>query len=83
MINAIPIFGWLLDLIFKISLAVPFWIIWTGCGIGERFFWFLPQEYKTPRFWECVGLFIVVPIIYWIFVPKLVSVTLTNNNEKK
>ena len=63
MLNVIPVVGWFLDLAFSISLAVPFWLIWTVCGIGEKYFGFLPPVYLYPSFWNCVGVFIVVPII--------------------
>lgn len=49
-LNCIPIFGWLLDLGLNISLAVPFYIIWTRFGIGEKYFYFLPEIYKNPSF---------------------------------
>ena len=81
MLNVVPIFGWLLDIGFKISLAIPFWIIWVGFGIGDTYFDFLPAIYRNPGFWDCVGVFIVVPIIYGIFVPTIVSVN--QSVEKK
>ncbi len=76
--NAIPVVGWILDFVLKISLAIPFWFIWTRCGLGEKFFYFLPKIYQTPGFWETVGLFIAVPILNLIFMPKIVSVRQTN-----
>ena len=82
MINAIPFLGWIIDLVFKISLAIPFYIVWTGFGIGKKFFRFLPPVYLEPSFWDCVGVFIVVPIVYGIFVPKIVSVSQTVEKNK-
>jgi hypothetical protein len=78
MLNVIPVLGWLVDLGLKISLAVPFWIIWTNFGVGEKFFYFLPQVYIAPGFWECVGVFIVFPILKVIFIPQLVWVNQSN-----
>lgn len=75
MLNAIPFAGWFLDFVFKVSLAIPFWFIWTVCGIGHAYFDFLPARYLDPGFWDCVGVFIVVPIAYGIFVPKIASVS--------
>ena len=75
MINMIPGVGWLLDFVSKVSLAVPFWFIWTLCGIGDRFFYWLPPVYLRPGFWDCVGIFIVVPILHWLVVPKLAKVS--------
>ena len=60
------------------SLAVPFWIIWTNYGIGRKFFYFLPEVYLSPGFWECVGIFIVAPIVKKLITPTLVSVSQTN-----
>lgn len=74
MLNQIPILGWLLDFGLKVSLAIPFWLIWTVGGIGNMYFDFLPAKYQSIPFWHCVGLFIVIPIIYGIAVPKLVSI---------
>ncbi|KKP78725.1 MAG: hypothetical protein UR78_C0016G0019 [Candidatus Moranbacteria bacterium GW2011_GWF2_35_39] len=81
MLNAIPIVGWLLDLIFKTSLALPFWLMWTKFGLGGKYFYFLPQIYHEPSFLNCLGLFIAVPILYRIFIPTLVSVSQTNKNN--
>lgn len=81
--NALPIIGWLLSLFFAASLAVPFWLIWTCAGIGERYFYWLPQVYLSVPFWHCVGLFIVCDIIKQSFIPKFASVTQTNGKESK
>lgn len=75
MINAIPFLGWGMSLFFSISLAIPFWFVWTVCGIGDTYFYFLPYVWRTPGFWACVGIFIAVSIIKAVFVPKLVSVS--------
>ena len=74
MLNAIPFVGWGMSLFFSISLAVPFWFVWTVCGIGETYFYFLPAVWRTPGFWACVGIFMVVSIIKVVFVPKFASV---------
>lgn len=75
MINAVPVVGWGLSLLLNISLAIPFWIVWTGCGIGETYAYFLPPVYRAPGFWACVGIFIAMSIIKTVFVPKLVTVS--------
>jgi len=82
MLNAIPIFSWWLSTaFFAISLAVPFWIVWTVCGIGATYFYFLPPVWQTPGFWACVGIFISVSIIKGVFVPKLVSVSSSSSKK--
>jgi hypothetical protein len=79
--NSIPVIGWLLSVIFTTSTALPFWIAWTNCGIGERYFYFLPEVYHDVPFWDCVGVFLVVGIIKGVFVPKIASVSQTNNQK--
>lgn len=81
MLNGLPFVGWAIDLFVKISLSVPFYIIWTGFGIGRRFFYFLPDTYLEPEFWNCVGVFIVVPILKGIFVPHIVTVSQNNSTK--
>lgn len=75
MINAIPVIGWVISLVLMASLAVPFWFIWTVCGIGATYAYFLPAVYLAPGFWHCVGVFIVVGILKAVFVPKVANVT--------
>jgi hypothetical protein len=75
MINAIPVIGWAISLFFMASLAVPFWFIWTVCGIGATYAYWLPAVYLAPGFWHCVGVFIVVSIIKRVFVPTIASIT--------
>lgn len=82
MLNAIPVFGWMLDFFFKASLAVPFWIIWTGFGVGETYAYWLPPVYQHPGFWSCVGIFICMGIIHTIFVPKFVSSSSSSEVKK-
>jgi hypothetical protein len=77
MLNALPFVGWAMSLFFAISLAVPFWFVWTVCGIGATYFYFLPPVWQGPGFWACVGIFISVSIIKAVFVPKLASVSTT------
>lgn len=71
MLNAIPVIGWFFSAFFSISLAIPFWFIWTVCGIGERYAYWLPTIYLHPGFWDCVGIFISMSIIKLVFIPSL------------
>ena len=82
MINAIPVIGWFLSLFFSISLAVPFWLIWSVFGIGQTFAYWLPPVYLHPGFWECVGVFIVVSIIKLVFIPRIASVSSESSTKK-
>jgi hypothetical protein len=80
-VNAVPIIGWFLSILVSTSLSVPFWFFWTVCGIGEKYFYFLPPVWKSIPFFECIGLFIAVSIIQAVFVPKLVTVSQTTKSE--
>ncbi len=82
MLNSIPIVGWLIDFILKVSLAIPFWVIWTVYGLGARYFYFLPQVYLNVPFWHCVGLFMILPILKTMVVPNFASVSQSNENKK-
>jgi len=73
--NAIPVIGWTLSLLFNTSVAVPFWIIWTACRIGEKYFYFVPETYRVIPFWNCVGLFMVIGILKSVLIPQIVSVS--------
>lgn len=75
MLNALPFVGWFLSLFFSISLAVPFWIAWTVCGIGKEYFYFLPPVYHEIGFWASVGIFMVLSILKAVLVPRFVSVS--------
>lgn len=79
MLNAIPIFGWILDLMVKASLAVPFYFVWNG--LAPIYLPMLPERYLDLPFWHIVGIFIVVPILKLVFVPTFVHVTQTNKAE--
>lgn len=81
MINSIPVLGWAISVVCSISLAIPFWICWTLCGIGDRYFDFLPVEWQVIPFWDCVGLFIVLSIIKGL-VPQIASVSQRVKAEK-
>ena len=68
MLNAIPLFGWLLSFLLSISLAIPFWLIWTVFGVGEMFD-FLPVQFHAPGFWLTVGLFMCLSIFRAVALP--------------
>jgi len=81
MLNAIPIFGWFLSVAFAISLAVPFWFLWTVCGYGATYAYWLPNIYLHPGFWDCVCIFILMSIIHAVFIPKFASATAESKKD--
>lgn len=81
MVNALPIIGWILSFVGSVSMAIPFWFLWTAQKFGEKYFYFLPDLYKSIPFWDCVGLFIVLSILRAILLPRFASSN-TNNSKK-
>lgn len=77
--NSIPVLGWFLSFVANVSLAVPFWLCWTVCGIGATYFTCLPPVWQAIPFWNCVGLFLCASVVKTVFVPKLASVNQTNS----
>jgi hypothetical protein len=75
MLNALPFVGWFLSLVFNVSLAVPFWFCWTVCGVGAKYFYWLPNVYQSIGFWPAVGLFMVLGILKGVLVPNLASIS--------
>jgi len=78
MINKIPIIGWLLSILTSISLSLPFWLCWTKFGIGEKYFYQLPELYQSIPFWDCVWLFIVIGILKGTLIPSLAKINQSN-----
>jgi hypothetical protein len=79
MINAIPILGWIISFLVSCSLAIPFWIVWNS--LAPVYFYWLPNVYQNIPFWHCVGLFILMPLLKHMVVPKIASVSTTQNNK--
>jgi len=80
MLNAIPVLGWLLSAIVAMSLSVPFYFIWNS--LAPTYFYWLPAVYLAIPFWDCVGLFMIIPILKLMLVPKFVYPS-TSLPEKK
>ena len=36
--NRIPVLGWIASFFLNLFLSIPFWFVWTVCGIGRHFF---------------------------------------------
>lgn len=73
MIARMPFIGPIIQFVCEVSMAIPFWIAWDLCSIGERFAPFAPKVYHHPGFWNIVGIFISVGILKAVFIPRLVS----------
>ena len=80
MLNSIPILGWLLSFLFSSSLAVPFYFLWNH--MAPKYLPFLPPLYSAVPFWDCVWLFMLVPILKSLL-PTLVSITQTTKTAKE
>lgn len=81
MLNSIPFIGWLIGFILYSSISVPFWYCWTVCGLGTKYFGFLPVQYQSVPFWDCVGLVFIIAILKAVIVPNFVRVPSTKNND--
>lgn len=55
-------------------LAFPFWLCWTAGGIGATYFFLLPQAWHSIPYLNCVGIFLSVFILRFVFVPRIVVV---------
>jgi len=65
--NYIPIVGWFVSILINMSLAFPFWFLWTQLGAGSRYFSWLPSIWHKVPYWDLVGLFVLVHILYDLF----------------
>lgn len=79
MLNYIPILGWLLDFLFRVSIAIPFYFLWNH--LAPKYFYWLPPVYQEIPFWDCVWLFMCLGILYHILIPKLASVEQNNGKS--
>jgi len=82
--NKIPVLGWFISIVACVSMALPFWIAWTKCGIGETYFYFLPEVYRVIPFWDTVGIFLCIPIVAHLiqkFVPVLVKIDNSSKSD--
>ena len=80
MINMIPVFGWLLSFILYTSISVPFWYCWTNVGLGTKYFAFLPEQWQSIPFWDCVGLTFCVIIAKVIVFPNFSGIPSKKDN---
>ncbi len=51
--------GVLVMLLAVLCPALWLWVFWTLCGVGVRFFSWLPEAYHAPSFFEWTGLVLV------------------------
>lgn len=83
MINAIPIFGWIISAVFSFGLAVPAWFFWTLCGFGETYFYFVPEVYHNIPFWHWYGLFVLVSTLKGVLTPHFGSPPIPDFSKSK
>jgi len=60
-IYAIPLVivaNWLLTVV----MAIPCWLLWTVCGVGGRYFDFLPAAWRSVPLVHMAGLFLLFAI---------------------
>lgn len=69
-LERIPFYGASLTIIESAMIAIPFWFGWTVFGVGEEYFYFLPEVYHSVPFWKSVGLFTVAAAAKLIVFPR-------------
>ena len=52
----------LIDWLWTCLLAIPVWLLWTVCGLGARYFGFLPQAWLSMPLLHMLGLFLLLAI---------------------
>lgn len=67
MLLGIPVIGWIINLFFNTSMAIPFWFIWNR--LAPKYFYFLPEVYQQIPFWHVVGLFVIIPVVKMVLWP--------------
>lgn len=67
MLSAIPVIGWLIVAFFTTSAAVPAWLLWNY--LVPIYVPQMPALYQNLPFWHVVGIFWLVGILKWIFLP--------------
>jgi hypothetical protein len=78
--GALPIIGWIIGPLLAISSAIPLWFVWSYCGLGGKYFHFIPELYHYIPFWDMVGLFLIVWVLKSL-VPNIASNNNTNTNN--
>jgi len=81
--NYIPIVGWIISILLNMSLAFPFWFLWTYLGAGSRYFTWLPSIWHKVPYWELVGLFVLVHILFDLIRPIKLDVSNALTKFKK
>ncbi len=71
MIMAIPVIGPLIEMVFCIFLAIPFYWLWNY--LAPIYMYWLPAVYQHLPFWDCVWIFMLLGIISTV-IPKLARV---------
>lgn len=78
----IPVFGWALSFAFSASLSVPFYFLWNH--LIPRYAPLVPPPYNALPFWDCVWIFMLLPIIghaIATLTPKIISIEQKNENK--
>lgn len=66
----------LLGLLWTGLAAVPVWVLWSACGLGQRYFSSLPTVWLHPPIVDVIELFWLVASVRTAASPIRVSATL-------
>lgn len=61
----------LLNWLITAALALPAWLLWTVCGLGARYFAFLPTAWQTITLPHLAGLFVLVAVVRAALTPLM------------
>lgn len=56
------------------------WFTWTYCGLGAKYFYFLPTLYHNIGFWAWIGLAIMLSTLKGILLPSASSSASSSND---
>jgi len=67
-LNAIPVFGWIIAAVVCFFIAVPFYFLWNW--LAPTYFYWLPKLYLELPFWHVFGLLWLITSLRGILLPS-------------
>ena len=68
-LNAIPIFGWLIAAVICLFVAIPVYFLWNW--LAPTYFYWLPSVYLDLPFWHVFGLLWLLSSITGLLLPSV------------
>ena len=67
MIKKQTLIRWMRAFGICVLLSIPFWVLWTALGLGASCGSFLPRQFQSISFIDCLGLFTVLGLLKSLF----------------